>query len=236
MSREKTYDRIFVWGDCHGDWEAVIRFMNKFDVRDSLIIQVGDFNIGYRDPAAEYTELRTMAMELGLGKNDLYVIRGNHDNPSPFNPDECGFYSNSRITFIPDYTYKTINKKEFLFVGGAISIDRQRSVQGLDYWKDEVFVLPDDYKNLKKCDVLITHSAPIEAFPIDGFERISHWFTYDPTLPQELIKEREDISTLFNTVEPKIHCYGHFHASNYEQIRGCVVKCLNINEFWEIKL
>lgn len=231
-----VYDRVFAWGDCHGDWDAVIRFQNNFAIKDALIIQVGDFNIGMQEPASDYTMLRELAMELNLNNNDLWIIRGNHDNPSPFNPEECGFYNNSRVTFIPDYTYRKVNGKDFLFVGGATSIDRKRNVEGINYWRNEKFVLTEDYKNLKKCDVLITHSGPIEAFPYGGFAKINHWFIEDVHLPGELIAEREDISTLFNIVEPKIYCYGHFHSANFEKIRDCNVKCVDVNEFWEIKV
>lgn len=231
-----SYDRIFVWGDCHNSPGILLWKQTNYDIRNSLFINVGDFCIGINEPEYDYTMLRNLEMNLNLRNNDLWVVRGNHDNPSVFRPETCGFYNNSRVKFLSDYTYRTVNGKKFLFVGGAISIDRKRSVEGLNYWKDENFVLHEDYKNLEKCDVLITHSAPLEAFPSDGFGRIQHWFIEDPSLPNEFIKEREDISTLFHIVEPKKCCYGHFHLSNFEQLRGCDMKCLDINELYELHL
>lgn len=230
----KNYERIFVWGDAHGDWDALPKFIRKFGITKSLIIQVGDFGLGFQPNFVDFKNLRDLAAELEPYDCDLWAIRGNHDNPIAYQKDS--FYNNSRITLIPDYTTKVIHGKKFLFVGGAISVDRKVRVPDIDFWHGERFKLIENYQDLEKCDVLITHSAPLESFPANSYERILGWLTHDAHLRGELEEERKDISTLFHTVEPKFHCYGHYHLSNYEFNRGCVCKCLDIDEFWELPI
>lgn len=234
MHNELTADSIFLYGDSHDlhIWSAIAHA----GLENGIIIHVGDFGVGFRHEDKEFKTLKMLDDLLGKKKLQLLVIRGNHDDPKIFDTYHKFNMELRNVHLLPDYTHLTINGKKFLFVGGATSIDRQFRKIGQDYWIDEPFVLAPDYAELDKCDVLITHTSPIECFPLGGLEHLAGFFQGDPLLRHELVKEREDVSTLFNHVEPEVLVYGHFHTSNLEIIRGCKVKCLDINEIWELKI
>ena len=207
-------------------------------ISNCILIHVGDLGIGFYHPEKQKSHLSHLNDFL-LEKNiQMLVCRGNHDDPAFFKDSHPINGEHSNIRLVEDYTYLTINGKSFLFVGGAISIDRAypHRIEGRTYWKDEPFRLHDDYPNLPKCDVLITHSAPSGLFPCDGMANIQGFFEDDPNLKGELVSERCNIRLVFDAVQPKAIAYGHFHKSNFEVVDGCKVKCLNINEIWELTI
>ena len=93
----------------------------------------------------------------------------------------------SNLEFIEDYTVKDLNGEKFLFVGGAISIDRRYRRESIDYWIDEPFVF--DENKAQECDVLVTHSAPSWIGPFDK-DGISGWCAKDENLWDEGVMER----------------------------------------------
>jgi hypothetical protein len=124
----------------------------------------------------------------------------------------------SHFELIPDYTYKTINDQKFLFVGGAISVDRMYRKEGISYWKDEVFVL--DESKIEECDVLINHSAPNWIGPVDK-QNIASFCEKDPTLWDECVAERLAHNRLFELAKPKYSYHGHFHVNDTRVVDGC---------------
>ncbi len=38
---------IYLLGDIHGKWDIINNWIDKFEIKDSYIIQVGDFGIGF---------------------------------------------------------------------------------------------------------------------------------------------------------------------------------------------
>ena len=70
---------------------------------------------------------------------------------------------------LADYTVEEIGGKTYLFVGGALSIDRELRLEGHSWWSDEdIKELSDDEWNsiAGKFDVVITHTAPSIAPPV----------------------------------------------------------------------
>ena len=106
--------------------------------------------------------------------------------------------------------------------------------EGIDYWKDEGFVLPQDYQELPPCDVLITHSAPSDVLEYEDLTRISGWFKNDPSLKEELIEERRLIRKLYEHVNCSNNWFGHFHAVSSVRIDGTWFRGLDINEVLDI--
>jgi hypothetical protein len=154
-------------------------------------------------------------------------IRGNHSNPAYFDGSIC--YENFKL--LPDYTTKTINGQKFLFVGGALSIDRKVRIMDVSYWKDEKFVYKPELVT-EECDVLIIHSAPTWLGPFDK-DGILSWCDKDEYLWKECVQERLDISELVEKCNPqKLYC-GHFHIStqmDYGGYRGRILDELELVE------
>jgi hypothetical protein len=228
---EYQADNIYFIGDTHT--LAFFHKLEEFDFKDFILIHVGDAGEGFA--GCEYNDRHDLArLNEFCTKNNgrILIVRGNHSNPAFYRPDHWSTEFD-KITFVPDYTYLNINGKICLFVGGAISIDRTQRIAGIDYWEDEVFVLREDYTQLPQCDVLVTHSSPISAYPNDGLAAIKHWLDRDPPLREELIEERKNIQLLFDHVYCNKLFYGHFHHSASIYSEGCYMRCLNIDEIFD---
>jgi len=135
---------IFFLGDVHGQFDYLNwKIKDNPDVfNNSSIIQVGDFGIGFKyNESSEKISLKKLNDTCVKHNIHIYAIRGNHDNPSYFNQNHDPVYSN--IHLVPDYSVLTIDGKNILCIGGAISIDRVYRIEGIDYWKDENFIFDE---------------------------------------------------------------------------------------------
>jgi hypothetical protein len=227
MITKNSNKPIILIVDFHGECDAVFREIDKFGLKDCLLIGVGDLGIGFKSERKQTREIELLNNRF-KSKNILFKgIRGNHDDPAYFD----GKINESHFELLPDYAYRIINGKSFLFVGGAVSIDRRVRVPTVSWWEDEIFVLNTEL--VKPCDVLITHTAPNwnGHFAKQG---IQSWCDKDPTLWEECVKEREDMAKLIEICGAKQHYCGHFHCSSFAFVNGCNSRILNILELYEV--
>lgn len=224
--KEITTNLLIAMGDTHGNWGACIETLQEYHIRDAVVLHVGDVGIGFLPKEQQEDILESLNYELAERNVRMFCIRGNHDDPQYFS----GEYEHSNIVLLPDYSQMLINGKKFLFVGGAISIDRIMRTPNKSWWSDEVFVL--DESRAEKCDVLITHSCPSWLGP--GTKKgIQSWCDKDPTLWDECCKEREDIAKLIELSKPEYHYCGHMHISLAALNNGCLSRILDICEIVE---
>jgi hypothetical protein len=219
---------VYVVGDLHGSFGQMKMMILHSNIRDCYIICVGDLGVGFHHSEKERSIWEGLNKFFAEHNIMFFSIRGNHDDPKFFNGNDRIVLSN--IELISDYSLKTINGETFLFVGGAISIDRINRIPGRSYWCDENFVLRPEH--FKQCDVLITHSAPLWNGPTDK-SGISGWCARDATLWDECVQERHDHTLLLQFCAPKKHYCGHFHTSSVVESNGCVSTILDINEIKE---
>lgn len=196
---------VYILGDTHGMWSVLRHKIEQHDIKSCTIISVGDNGIGFqhRDKCnAAFNALNEFFKSRDI---EFMSIRGNHDDPSYF----LGGVKLSNFELLPDYTTREINGEKYLFVGGAISIDRRVRVPHHSYWYDETFVLAPEL--VQKCDILITHSGPtwIGDFTKAG---IQGWCDKDETLWSECLKERQDHDILYSIANPSMGYCGHFHT------------------------
>jgi hypothetical protein len=230
------FDSVYVLGDTHR-LSLFHRFIDLIP-NNSLLIGVGDHGEGFGLFSEDEKIYNALDQELEWKECKLFTIRGNHTKTSYYTENK--FPNLKNIELIKDYTYKTINNKVFLFVGGAVSVDRLGRKEGVDWWSNEgvEYLSGDKFSGLKKCDVLITHSAPDFCSPV-GYDVpiVIGWAKHDKTLIQDLQKERQYLTKLCDKVKPKLAYRGHFHASNVEIInRGyeCRHHLLDIGELREV--
>lgn len=214
---------IYIIGDHHGSYNRVFYKLYKHNIKDCLLIHVGDGGEGFKSREKELETFNILNAEFESLGIEYVSIRGNHSDPAYFD----GSINLSHFKLIPDYTRQVINGEEFLFVGGAISIDRGVRTLNQSYWADEPFVLKPELAG--KCDVLITHSAPLW---IGDYTKggIARWCDVDKTLWDDCVKERTDITSLFKLAQPKKAFMGHFHNSHFAEYEGCEAKILAIEE------
>lgn len=239
---------IYFLGDIHGEFEILKQNIKNFDIKDCYIIQVGDYGIGFDSLENDKQTLGHLNKFLRIRNIDMYVVRGNHDDPKFFNGD----YNLSNLKLLKDYTQLNINDINFLFIGGAISIDR-RDRKRIDnnrinsikkcYWENEIFVIDEEkLKSFSNIDVLVCHNAPDFAVPNNnqGFPSIvMNYAKNDESLIQELILERKLITKAFDILSEKNnikhYIYGHFHRSYNMKIVDTNFRVLDCHEFWELR-
>lgn len=217
---------IYITGDNHGEYDALLRKIDHLGIGNCYLIHVGDGGVGFKSPDKQKREFDLLNNRFKK-RNILFKgIRGNHDDPSYF----LGQYNFSHFELLPDYSYRQFNGDKFLFVGGAVSIDRRIRVPNMSWWKDEIFVLKPEL--VKKADVLITHSCPlwIGEWTKQG---IHSWCEKDHTLWNDCMKERENITKLIDLAQPKNHYCGHMHTSLTAFNQGCKSMLLDILEIVE---
>jgi len=208
---------LYFIGDIHAELEQLARKLTEKNIRDSHLVQVGDFGFGFFGDR-EKAVIESLNAALKAGNNLLYVIRGNHDNPSYFAEErEIG-----NIRIIPDYSVLELGGYSILLVGGAISVDRTSRVLGTNYWKEEKFVLDlskleSALRYVKTINIVVTHTAPSEFWPFELNNSVRSYARRDKNLLLDLSHERAQHSKLLKYVtssfSPSHWYYGHFHAS-----------------------
>lgn len=230
MKLSNTNQPVLIIGDIHGQFSRLKNLIFQKNIKDCTVICVGDFGIGFKRKHSSNVADCQDLNDFFRKQNIVFMsIRGNHDNPVYFNdPDKRIDLPCCRL--LPDYHTEIINGEKFLFVGGAISIDRILRFPDISYWENETFVL--DESKAVKCDVLITHSAPTWIGPIDK-ESLSGWIKQDPTLWEECMEERKNHNRLIELCKPSKSYHGHFHESRWADEAGCFSTILNIEEIKE---
>jgi Icc-related predicted phosphoesterase len=232
-----NFDDIYIVGDIHGSFQILDALCAKME-DNSLVVQVGDFGIRRGLNYFQNSCIENIKENLKEKNSQLLVIRGNHDDSSFFDG-----VNNDGLTFLKDYTRLTINDLEWLFIGGATSIDRYtRMSLGFDLYDDEELVYKEDELE-KPCDVLIMHTAPMECFPTgeDKLNDAVRSFVQDvgdwrETMYNDLKTERELASKIYDKVNPKYFYYGHFHMRNKKFTDGKYTRLLKINEIEKFEL
>lgn len=228
---------IYLIGDVHGQFKLLAARLIRMNIHNAFLIQVGDFGAGLKRDEA--LELDVVNQFLLSQNNKLYIIRGNHDDPSYFSESK----TQGNITFLKDYSFLHADDQKILLVGGAVSIDRKERVEDNSYWKNEVFQFKEDELNkalkcVNKIDIVITHSAPAEFLPNEIDENVRHFAERDMNLLSDLAKERSDHSSLMNHLQkhcvlPRFWYYGHFHKSLEGIFNGIHYRTLNAMEIFD---
>lgn len=249
----KNFDLLLVCGDIHGDLDIIPNFIRDNDLNNCGVIIAGDFGIGFQSHQKELRRLEYLNNRLKNTNSQVYVVRGNHDNPMYF----TGEYDTDFVKLVPDYTILELNLLNILCVGGATSIDRTArnsyinknntthslsiNKNGSDWWENEVFVYDKNkIKNLLNIDIVITHTAPNFTYPlIKG--GLDYWIKNDSNLDGDITVERHNVTMLYNDLIERGNniskwYYGHFHMSNKTYYNKTIFNVLNINEIQEIKL
>lgn len=250
---ELKYSNIkntYIIGDVHGKFNNLQNLLIKFVKSKSIVFQVGDFGIGfigkfngeYIDKDYYFERLTILNNTLKRNHIHLLVIRGNHDDPKYFQEQIFDF---SNIVFLQDYSIVTINEEKYLCVGGALSIDKQLRIKedglynSVTYWFNEEFVF--DYEktiSFKGVNNIITHTAPNFCYPSTFDKNVIYFISKTPTLKDELLKERNDITLFYETIiknnKIKNWYYGHFHDSKTEYIKDTKFVLLDELEIKEI--
>lgn len=247
ISNELDYENLIAIGDIHGLWTMLtIRLeQHPAEFRNSIFLQVGDFNMGYLSGQKTVKELKQLQRFLGNRNCYFYIIRGNHDNPNYFRGidflNEYGLKTEAleignllkteldRIILIEDFTLFKLHNVNIFCVGGGISLNRNSLLVNYNWWHDEKI----DYINLdelvipEKIDICATHVCPLHFHPpMITLDNLVNFTVERQGLLDELYEERIWLNKLWEKIKPDKWVYGHFHfnhISQYENTKTCLI-------------
>ena len=197
-------------GDVHGKFPQYKKLVK--DVPAS--IQVGDMGVGFRriggwNEGTFYGNPPHYAMVKGNHR----FIRGNHDNPSV-----CRKHSQ----WIPDGTVEG----DTMFIGGAVSIDRDMRTENYNWWEDEELSTPelnalvDKYIETKP-RVMVTHECP-EEIAVE----LERQFRRRKLEPQWASRTRQAFQSMWSSHSPELWIFGHWHNHFDQVLNGTRFICL----------
>lgn len=227
-------------GDLHGGHPALLHHIKRLAIKDDVIIQVGDWGLGFNARADDINMLRRIDKFLEERNIKLYIIRGNHDNKWFW--DHYEQLALNVVRLVNDYEVLPITGHNVMFVGGGISIDRLNRTPEKDYWADEVFVFNEIALNAacnNTIDIVVSHISPSSCWPYMLTPTVEHYIQREKIagrdLRSELAFERNEMEKILRRVKSagaKEWYYGHYHQSVAEEIDNMRFKCLDIGELF----
>lgn len=222
----------YICGDLHGDASRILQWNNA--VENSTLIHVGDLCIVQYD-------LESLSYKLNKRGNKFISCRGNHEVSQEY---DFGFKIGEAIELVADYSFRTINGKNYFFIGGAISLDRKHRLAFKEryphrenwYREDEALIykpelIPADI------DVLITHTAPPEFLPKADPLFLKKFADQDDKLMVDILQERANITAIYDFCAANTRAtrsfFGHWHMSERGIYKGIQYTGLNIKEIIE---
>ena len=203
---------VTITGDVHGKFDG---FMAKVYDKSEHVIQIGDF--GYNYEILNYTQ-----------PEKLNVVLGNHENY-----DDIERWPQ----LLKTYGLKTLGGLSFFYVRGAFSIDwnirliKYNTREWPKTWFEneelsvnELQLAIDEYKTVKP-DIMITHDCPLSITRLVGSDSIMRNFGYDPDTFRT--RTQMALQVMWETHQPKMHIFGHYHRDWRKTINGTEFICLN---------
>lgn len=199
-------NKLTLIGDVHGKFG---RYKTILENLKNPSVQLGDMGVGfyYRrgDDLVAYANPPYDAMVNGGHRFE----RGNHDNPHV-----CQRHSQ----WIPDGTVEN----DVMFVGGAVSIDKDMRTEGLDYWPEEELSYEElqriiDIYLVAKPRIMLTHECPESVAPAYPMHYAKDQF---PS------RTRQAFQVMFEMHQPQYWVHGHWHIRMFHEVNGTQFMCL----------
>ena len=220
---------IAIVGDIHGRFGDLNQLINSHP-SINLILQCGDFGFWPRVPKSvwdqpEIKNKKVIVMWAPGNHEDweaIKLLKDNEIQPNIF------YMERGSITELPD-------KRKVLFIGGALSIDRDNRIQrSAEFgWFEEETISQRDIEELpdENIDIVISHTGPTNFKVFDYHEEYSY-----PKDPSRLA-----LDYVLEKYKPSLWYFGHMHKfqQGKDEKTGCHWTCLSAPGFgdrWWIPL
>lgn len=227
------YNSVLLVGDSHGE-KYVTKVLENVIPHGSDVVHLGDVGLGFGiEPySIEDSENWLEETDKFCIKNNinLYIIRGNHDNPFFWNKNLV--YRNVKLVDTGEIL-EFQNGKSAYIIGGGLSIDRCARQEKVSYWSDEITRIPSE--GIKECDFVFSHDCP-EYFnhSTEGLSsRYPNFTEKDTNLVNDATLQRQTVGYIVDKVSPTVLFSGHFHNTMTDRKHGIYYRCLDINEVYE---
>lgn len=213
--------RLFVTGDCHGDYDhhklTTRLFPDQAELtRDDVVLITGDFGVCWDG-----------------GKQDQYIqkwhedknyttlsIAGNHENYDILKTLPVVEKWGGKVMQVTPHVFYTITGEVYniagykcLAINGADSHDRGNRTVGKNWWAEETITktqmaditLGLRQKGIKKIDFVFTHT---------GGPYVAKMFGFNPTPSDEALHRIFELRAA-GLLNYKVHYCGHYHRDSW---------------------
>lgn len=206
---------VFLIGDVHGLFDRYKKTVKKLD---GSSIQLGDMGVGFplRSSRRDDTNVRKTTPSFDyMAAGPHRFGRGNHDDPA---------FCKKHKYFIPDGTVED----DWMWVGGAFSIDWMYRTEGVTWWHDEELSTREADNVLTtyleaKPRIMLTHDCPASVI-----QYIHSHHMFDNSFTQRYLQN------MFEQHQPDYWFFGHHHKSWQMTMDKTKFRCLNELEVCEI--
>lgn len=218
-------------GDIHGELKKLVWLLvEKHKLSNGSLIVAGDFGAGFGRPRSMEVLYNSVRKKLKKADITIYVVRGNHDNPSYFD----GEHNYPYLKFLEDHKVVEIEGKTVYPVGGAVSIDQKDRIEWNNksksfgsrkrwWWENE-----EPIKKLKDLptgvDYIVSHEAPL------SFEPVIVRKTEDLSIWTKILDTRRYLDQILFNVRCSRWFHGHYHKSSSGAYGDILYRGLAIEE------
>jgi hypothetical protein len=241
-SVQKMNKDIMIVGDIHGDFNELNTIINRKNPK--IILQCGDFGV--------WPHYHMRKDFNGTGKpwdyygiknpnTEIYFCDGNHENFEYLdklvdvngrkNPIELPGFKN--VFYMPrTSTLQLPDGKNVMFIGGALSIDKDNRIIGDSWWPTEEINRRDmEYLPDMRIDIVISHTLPQQCLKYLGMGFSDY----------RIAKFNDNscrwLDIILGEYRPKKWYCGHFHLYKKFMHKDCEFTVLSIpdhyNTWWE---
>lgn len=203
--------KILIFGDTHGDWNALNQLTVKVSKRHediTAIVQVGDHGQFWHTKNNGLSQLNPVRKDI-----PFYFIDGNHDN-HPYLREYDKHPHAPNVFYQPRGSVLEIESLRLLCMGGASSIDKDYRLslmnQGsLPIWWPEETITREEFEKTMAAqgpfDAVLTHEKA-ECYIYDP---PSHH--HDPSIAHIGKSDRIAVQSVIEHHRPRFHFFGHWH-------------------------
>ena len=236
-------------GDIHGEFPTLRftlnNYIKKFNLTNTAFIVCGDCGF-FKDTLSLWKQKCRKKIDniLSLSNNELYLFRGNHDNPLWFTDNTEEIIENSQtIKVLKDYDILESNVYgKILIIPGAVSIDRSFRIKNLDWWENEgILKLSDnELQSIEKIDVILSHSLPyftkLSKSQLEVLESRERYLGFRlNVLSSDLEIDRQYLIKVQSFVNASQWVSGHYHISSENILNEVKYISLDIMEFLKLQ-
>lgn len=200
-------DSIILLSDIHGSFQTA-HYVAK-QAPNSIVVQIGDFGIGFGDDPA-----------VGTLPSNLRFFQGNHDDHS-----QCGKYSQ----YLGRFGTISHPVERIMFIAGAETpqFDLDRRTPGKDWWADERLSDEEFDAALKfatefQPTIVLSHDGPNsvvqEMFAGQLIRGDGYGYDSSPT--------RHALERILQVTSPRLWYFGHWHKYQVLERGDTTFTCL----------
>lgn len=235
---------IYFTGDVHRQVNDLLRKLDYKQIphsSDQIIILLGDVGVNYVGDISDCVEKQ----KLQDSGRTYFCIHGNHE----MRPERLFAYKTSKwnggsvyvedeypnLIFAKDGEVYDLEHKKFLVLGGAYSVDKYyRQMMGYRWFADEQISqkrkteILSYVKQLKKVDIVLSHTCPEQWQPTDLFLSGLDQSTVDKST-------EEWLSEVEKNLEYDHWLFAHFHANRKinEKVTMLFKDIISLNKLME---